>query len=73
MKIDYQEQIVLDINHLKRLGYSEQSITQVITNYTGYPDWISLSYHQQRRLAMDLNRYVHIARKWHYCLNGWVQ
>lgn len=71
--MDYQERIAVSIDHLKRLGYTDRDVAEVVAHYTGYHAWLGLSRNQQRRLAEDLNRHVRIARKWHYLLNGWVQ
>lgn len=60
------------LGELQRIGYTSVKLKCVIETYTGYPSWEGLSVNQQRRLADDLKRHVHLARKWHYCLTGQI-
>ena len=69
----YPERIETEIQRLQNIGYSDLHISQIICTYSGYPSWQDLSSNQQRRLAEDLHRYTHIARRWHYALTGKLQ
>lgn len=70
MAMEYQDQVCGYIQQMRRLGYSQDAITQIVGLYSGYSDWNGLSVHQQRRLADDLKRHIHIARKWQYALTN---
>lgn len=71
--MEYQNQIVGYIQQMRRIGYSQQAISQIITHYSGYPNWAEMTDNQKRRLADDLRRHVHIARKWQYSMTGYIQ
>ena len=68
--MEYHNQVHGYIQQMRRLGYSSGAIGQIVCHYSGYPDWDSLSANQQRRLADDLRRHVHIARKWQYAVTN---
>lgn len=71
--MEYYNQICGYIQQMRRIGYSQAAISQIIAHYSGYADWDGLTMHQQRRLADDLKRHVHIARKWQYSVTGHLQ
>mgnify|MGYP003586667492 FL=1 len=68
--MEYENQISGYIQQMRRIGYSPAAISQIVSHYAGYSEWNSLSVNQQRRLADDLRRHVHIARKWQYAVTG---
>ena len=68
--VEYHNQVRGYMQQMRRLGYSPDAIGQIVCHYSGYPDVDLLSVHQQRRLADDLRRHVHIARKWQYELTN---
>ena len=71
--MEYHDQICGYVQQMRHLGYSQGAIGEIVAHYSGYPDWATLSFHQKRRLADDLKRHVHIARKWHYDVTGHLQ
>lgn len=67
----YPDAILAQIKQLRRIGYSEEHIGEMIALYGGSSlPWREFSANQQRRLAADLGRYSRLARKWHYELTG---
>jgi len=71
--MEFHHQICGYIQQMRRIGYSQAAITQIISHYSGYPDWAELPDHKQRRLVADLRRHVHIARRWQYAVTGYLQ
>jgi hypothetical protein len=58
---------------LERIGYSGQQFNDILTLYSCNTELESLSPDEQSRLVENLKRFVHIARKSHYLIHGYLK
>jgi hypothetical protein len=71
--MNYLDTIQQSRGQLERIGYTEQQFNDILALYSCNTALDSLSPDELSRLADNMKRFVHIARKSHYLMYGYIK
>jgi hypothetical protein len=71
--MNYLDTIQQSRIQLMRIGYTEQQFDDILALYSASAELDSLSPNEHSRLADNLTQFVHIARKSHYFIHGYLK